>query len=258
MVPQPAMEFVVHGITAFMIVRDEEQMLPGCLDSLIGVVDALVVLDTGSCDRTLAVAETARNRFRSVIIQSRIFDGFGPSRQAALELIETPWALWVDADERLSGPLQRELQAMTDDHRVAAYSIPFRSHVLGRTMTCRELAGQRHLRLFRTASARFVGAVHESVQLGAGKVVAELKGPMEHHSMQSWRAYWKKVDQYTQLESASGSRGYAAAHLLIALPAELWRQGIWRGCWRDGWPGFVWAWTSGLGSVLRDWRRLTR
>ena len=258
MVPRPAMEFIVDGITALMIVRDEEQILPGCLDTLVGVVDALVVLDTGSRDRTLAVAETARNRFRSVTIQSHVFDGFGPSRQAALELVETPWTLWIDADERLSETLQRELQATTDNHRVNAYTIPFRSHVLGRAMTCRELTGQRHLRLFRTASARVVGAVHESVQLEARTSAADLKGPMEHHSMQSWRAYWQKVDQYTQLESASGSRGYAAAHLLIALPAELWRLGIWRGCWRDGWPGFVWAWTSGLGSILRDWRRLTR
>ncbi len=246
-------------ITALLIVRNEEEALPGCLDSLAGVVPRLVVVDTGSTDGTgpLLSAEILRSRFASVRRDVIPFLDFAHARNRALDLVETEWVLWIDADERLSPALRNELAADSIDD-ADAWSIPFRNHVLGRAMTCRELAGQRHLRLFRTDGARFGGAVHEGVMLPDGARVGELDGVMEHHTMRSWLGYMGKVDRYTALEAREGSRGRAAWHILVALPATFWRQWVRRGCMKDGPEGFVWALTSGIGAVLRDWRRLTR
>ncbi len=253
----------MRKLTATMIVRNEERRLPACLDSLAGVVDALAILDTGSRDGTVAllVAEEAAGRF-AVRWAGSEMDDFGPARRRALALVGTPWALWVDADERLSGSLREELQRRITDGSIEtcdAWRIPLDTHVLGRRMTCRELAGRPHLRLFRTRGATFDdAAVHEGVSLPPGARIGDFAGPLDHHTMTSWREYLRKVDQYTRLEARRGSRARAAWHLWVAAPATFWRQYVRRGCVRDGWAGLVWAGTSALGAVLRDARTLVR
>ncbi|MBK7703236.1 MAG: glycosyltransferase family 2 protein [bacterium] len=253
----------MRKLTATMIVRNEERRLPACLDSLAGVADTLAVVDTGSRDGTLALLarEQTAGRF-AVRLAETSMDGFGPARRRALALADTPWSLWIDADERLSAELRDELRRRLADDSLEtcdAWRVPVDAHVLGRRMTCRELAGRPHLRLFRTRGATFDdAAVHEGVRLPPGATIGDLAGPLDHHTMTSWREYLRKVEQYTRLEAHTGSRTRAAWHLWIAAPATFWRQYVRRGCVRDGWAGWVWAGTSALGAVMRDARILVR
>lgn len=276
----------MDGITAFLIVRDEERTLPRCLDSLAGVADEVVVLDTGSRDGTPAVlaAEAARGRFRRFRWRAAPFAGFGPTRQAALDLVETEWALWVDADETLSPALRARLAALrragegapsraggaADDARgndepaagLAArdgWEILRLNRVLGRMMRGRNLAGQYCLRLFRTGRGRLTtDAVHEGIALAPGARVGRLDEPLLHETMPAWRPYLAKVDLYTTLAVAAETRRFNALHLLFAWPSTFLRHYVGRGGWRDGWPGFVWAATSGWSSLLRDLKRARR
>jgi len=253
----------MRKLTATMIVRNEERRLPACLDSLAGVADALAILDTGSRDGTptLLAREEAAGRF-DVRWESADVDDFGRARRRALALAGTPWALWIDADERLTAALREELRRRLANGSLDtcdAWRIPVDTHVLGRRMTCRELSGRPHLRLFRTRGATFAdAAVHEGVTLPPGARIGDLAGPLDHHTMTSWREYLRKVDRYTRLEAGRGSRARAAWHLWVAAPATFWRQYVRRGCARDGWAGLVWAGTSALGAVLRDARTLAR
>ncbi|MBK9303724.1 MAG: glycosyltransferase family 2 protein [bacterium] len=253
----------MRKLTATMIVRNEEHRLPACLDSLAGVADELAVLDTGSRDGTpdLLAREASAGRF-AVRWETAAVDDFGAARRRALSLADTPWSLWIDADERLTAALREELRRRLDDGSLEtrdAWRIPLDTHVLGRRMTCRELAGRPHLRLFRTRGATFDdAAVHEGVRLPPGATIGDLAGPLDHHTMTSWREYLRKVDRYTRLEARRGSRRRAAWHLWVAAPATFWRQYARRGCARDGWAGLVWAGTSALGAVLRDARTLVR
>lgn len=246
----------MDGITAFMIVRNEAALLPGCLDSLAGTVDALAVLDTGSTDGTVALVEAARARFPHVrLARGDLADGFGPARARALDLAATPWALWIDADERLSPALAAELRALRDDGRRDAYRIPLRNHVLGRPMRCRQLAGHAPVRLLRVGAAGIDGAaVHEGVTGVAPGRLGRLHHPLEHLAMTGWRAYLRKVDRYTTLEAAASPRPFRLWHLLATGPATFLQQYLRRTCIRDGWPGLVWAATSAWSAVLRDWK----
>jgi tetratricopeptide (TPR) repeat protein len=81
-----------------MIVRDEEAMLPGCLDSVRGVVDEIVVVDTGSTDGTVGVAQAAGAR----VVPFAWCDDFSAARNAALPHVTADWILVLDADERLA------------------------------------------------------------------------------------------------------------------------------------------------------------
>ena len=91
-----------------MIVRDEETRLEACLKSVEGFCDEKVVLDTGSTDGTVAVAEGAGAR-----VEHMEWPGdFAPARNRALELVSGDWVLVLDADELLLADVQPQLQAL--------------------------------------------------------------------------------------------------------------------------------------------------
>jgi len=95
-----------------MIVKDEEQALPACLDSVKAVVDEIVVLDTGSSDRTMAIAQ----EYGATVAQFPWGNDFAAARNEALKYVTGDWVLVLDADEQLTeeaGPHIRT--AMADD-----------------------------------------------------------------------------------------------------------------------------------------------
>jgi len=81
-----------------MIVRDEAELLPGCLDSVAGLADELIVVDTGSTDDTAAIA-AARG---ATVVHHRWTDDFAAARNVALDAATGAWILLLDADERLA------------------------------------------------------------------------------------------------------------------------------------------------------------
>ncbi len=87
-------------ISLTMIVRDEEALLPGCLASVRGVVDDMVVVDTGSRDGTRSVAHRAGAR----VFEFPWCDDFAAARNEALRQARGQWVLVLDADERLAQP----------------------------------------------------------------------------------------------------------------------------------------------------------
>src|SRR2546430_10455681 len=94
-------------LSAYLIVKNEEYILPNCLGALKGLADELVVVDDGSTDRTTSVAlEYGAKVF------GRALDGFGKQKQFALEHCTGDWVLSVDADEDISVDLKREIAAI--------------------------------------------------------------------------------------------------------------------------------------------------
>lgn len=94
-------------ISLCMIVRDEEEFIAGCLQSAAGVADEIVVLDTGSVDRTAEIARAHGAR----VYDHRWQDSYSEARNAAIDLATGDWILVLDADERLdahAGPIIRK------------------------------------------------------------------------------------------------------------------------------------------------------
>jgi len=101
------------SVSLCMIVRDEEATLANCLESVQEVVDEMVVLDTGSRDRTIEIAQAAGAKVHSF----EWGDDFAAARNAALNYVETDWVLVLDADEvLLPGVVPTLRTAMQDDH----------------------------------------------------------------------------------------------------------------------------------------------
>jgi tetratricopeptide (TPR) repeat protein len=94
-------------ISLCMIVRDEEALLPRCLASVKGVVDEIVVVDTGSTDRTIDIAQ----QFGAAVYHSPWQDDFAAARNEALSHAQGEWVLVLDADETLLPVCVADLRA---------------------------------------------------------------------------------------------------------------------------------------------------
>ncbi len=161
-------------LSACMIVRDEEAHLTECLATLDGICDEIVVVDTGSTDNTVKIAES----FGAVIGHFDWCDDFSAARNASLELASGNWALWIDADERLSpNSLTALLSAMVRPH-FGGFTIPM-INFLSDDLT-RDRLEHRPCRLFRLhPSIRFEGKIHEQITTSIealGLQVAQLDG----------------------------------------------------------------------------------
>lgn len=95
-------------ISLCMIVRDEEEFLPGCLESVKDVADEIVVVDTGSTDRTVEIARG----FGARVHHHRWADDFAAARNESLKHATRGWILVLDADERLDACAGQVLEAI--------------------------------------------------------------------------------------------------------------------------------------------------
>lgn len=154
-------------ITLCMIVRDEEAMLGGCLESVRGTVDDIVVVDTGSRDGTRQVATGAGAR----VFEFTWCDDFAAARNAALAHASGDWILQLDGDERLvpgaAGRIRSAVAKARFDcgllriHDAARVDAPFADVISGRERQSEVQLVARLLR--RTPDLAYVDAIHENV-----------------------------------------------------------------------------------------------
>ncbi|MEZ6195377.1 MAG: glycosyltransferase [Planctomycetota bacterium] len=153
-----------HRVSLCMIVRDEAATLERCLRSAAPFVDEICILDTGSTDDTIAIAERAGAR----VARAAWTHHFSEARNASLELATGDWILVLDADETLRADDLSAFDALVDDASVEGAQLRLdNDYGDGRHLEC------LILRLFRNRPEyRFDGAIHEQV---APRVLAGAK-----------------------------------------------------------------------------------
>lgn len=148
-------------VGAVLIVKDEERRLAKCLAALEGVVDEVVVYDTGSRDATLEIARASA----TTVVEGFWDDDFGAARNRALAHATTDWVLSVDADEVVTadrGQLVDFLAGVGEDLCLVQL-------VSTTTEDAADGMESRLSRLFRRAKTEWHGALHEQpVALGGG------------------------------------------------------------------------------------------
>lgn len=152
----PVEHRVPQSLGAVLIVKDEEEVLQQCLDALTGMVDQVVVYDTGSTDATTEIA-----RASGAVVVDGIWDGdFGAARNRALEHCTTDWVLSVDADERVASESER-LRLWIDAAHAAGATMAMVEQISTSWDGAETGLDVRVTRLFHRASARWDGAIHE-------------------------------------------------------------------------------------------------
>lgn len=149
-------------LSAAMIVRDEACHLRACLESLRGVVDEIVVVDTGSVDDSVDIAE----EYGVKVVHHPWGDDFSEARNVSLDHASGDWVLYIDADERLTDVDRVDLPGLLDDPDVVAYRL-----WLSPVSTA---SAYREYRLWRNdRRIRFDGVIHERVVPAIHRVAEE-------------------------------------------------------------------------------------
>ncbi len=183
---------MTNPLSVVIITRDAETVLEPCLASA-DFADEILIVDSGSRDRTL---EIAHNHGARIIRQEWL--GYGAQKQFAVERAAHPWVLCLDADERVSEPLRREIIAVLAASDRFAYRMPRRNRFLGRWLRHGEGYPDRSLRLFHRHHGHWSDdPVHEKVL--ADTPVGDLRGDLLHESEQTLEQYLQKQGRYTTL-----------------------------------------------------------
>lgn len=229
-------------ISAAIITLNEERNLPRALASLVGVVDEIVVVDSGSTDGTQAIAEAAGARF---IPHS--WEGYARQKNFAAAKAAHDWVLSLDADEALTPELRGELEALrsTTPGSIAGYTMPRLAHYCGRWIRHSGWYPDRKVRLYDRRRARWTGEyVHESVHVDgtSGSAVAALKGDLLHYTCDTLEQHRRTVDRYTSLAAqeaqARGKRG-ALLGMLVLPPWKFVETYLFRAGFLDGAAGLT-------------------
>ncbi len=224
-------------LSAVLIAQNEERKLGAALES-VAFCDEVVLVDAGSTDRTQEVAEAAGAR---VVVNSP-WPGFVAQRSFATAQSRHDWILALDADERISPELRREIEGLRArgfDH--AAYRIPRVAIYLGREIRGTDWYPDPQVRLFDRRRGRWQGAlVHESVSVDGS--VGRLRRDLLHFPYDDVSAHLRKIDAYTSLwaeQAHAGGRRASAADLLLAPAWAFVRNYLLRGGVRLGSAGFA-------------------
>ena len=216
---------------------NEERNIADCLGS-VRWADELIVVDSGSTDRTVALARKFTRK-----IYSREWKGYGAARNYALSKASGDWVLWLDADERVTPELAEEIRDIVknDSREFAGYAIARKAYFLGRWIRHCGWYPSRVIRLFLRNRARFSETrVHE--QLLIDGPTADSRHDLVHYTDPDLNHYLSKFNRYTTLAAEdmhAGGRSASLFDLLVRPPFLFFKMYILRLGMLDGIEGLI-------------------
>ena len=180
-------------LSVTVIALDQEANIGPCLES-VAWADEIVLVDTGSRDRTVELARGYTDR-----IFATEWRGFAGTKNFALDQARGDWVFCLDTDERVPAALKAEiLEVVAADGPRAGYRVPRKNYFGGRWIKHLGWYPDYTLRLFRRGQGRFVEReVHEEVKVAGA--VGHLTTPLEHYTYQDVCDYLARMDRYARL-----------------------------------------------------------
>ncbi len=213
----------MNRISACLITLNEEQNLSRALASLECVADEIVVVDTGSVDRTEDIA-----REHGAVFLVRQWTNYGEQKNVAAARATYDWILSLDADEELSPSLKTSLLAWKkSEPKYLVYEMARLAWYAGGWIRHSGWYPDYQRRLYRRDAGQFSGIVHESLRF-EGKP-GRLEGDLLHYTVRSFEEHEEKVQRYAAL----------AAQQMYAAGRRRWRAAMWLAAPWNGFKGYV-------------------
>ncbi len=237
-------------VTIVIAARDEAGNIRACIES-VSWSDEILVVEYGSADETVRVAELAGAR-----VISNSFVTIGLQRNAAIERAKHEWILVLDADERGSPELAKEVANVITAPRFDAYRVPRRNFFLGAEVRHGGWESDKPLRLFRSTLRYNSSRVHERVDF-TGET-GELNTALNHEPYPALDAWFEKLGRYSEWWAQDrydrGTRAGMSA-VILRPPFRFLAMFILRGGWMDGARGALLAGMAAV-SVFAKYARL--
>jgi glycosyltransferase involved in cell wall biosynthesis len=183
-------------ISAVIITFNEERNIARCLESLRGIADDVVVVDSGSVDRT---EEICRSYGVNFIRQAWL--GYSAQKNLANGHARYDWILSVDADEALSEELKRSILELKGEGAIRVCKFARMTNYCGHWVRHGGWYPDHKIRMFDRREARWEGELHEQLQ-GASKGEAVLlKGDCLHYSYYTVDDHHRQAEKFTTLSA---------------------------------------------------------
>jgi glycosyltransferase involved in cell wall biosynthesis len=229
-------------ISVVLITLNEEANLPRTLESVKPIVrdgqGEIIILDSGSTDRTLDVARSFGGR-----IFSEPWRGFAAQKNSAMEKAFGDWVLQLDADEALEPELIVELHyALEQSGNLVGYWIPRKNFFLGRWIKHGGFYPDPKLRLIRRGAGKFeeYGA-HPTIKVEGP--TGRLKHALIHNAYPTLRGYIEHMNSYSSsgadVAVGKGHRGFSLLNIVVRPKLTFIYNYIFRLGFLDGREGFL-------------------
>lgn len=225
-------------LSVVIIARNEEEMIGDCLKS-VNWADEIIVIDNASTDKTAMIAKKHGARVAKGPAATLRFSRL---RNLGLKKATGDWLLYLDADERVTPQLAKEIPQAILGSKFTAYDIPRRNFYLGQEMRYGGAWPDHVKRLFaRKKLRRWEKELHED-PVFEGKM-GRLKSPLIHLTHRDLSSMVEKTKGWSKIEA---DLLYQAGHppvtwwrLLKIMLLEFWQRGIKKQGWRDGTVGWI-------------------
>lgn len=225
-------------ITAIIITKNEELMIEDCLKS-ISFVGEILLVDTGNSDKTNEIAK----KYKARIVKD---DGksFSDWRNAGLGNATCEWILYIDADERLTKELEKEIKLIVTKNIPGVFAIPRRNFVMNKELKHGGWYPDYQKRLFhKTMIKGWKGELHEEPQVV--EKFSHLVSPMLHIKHETFSQMVEKTNQWSEVEA---KLMFDAKHppmniprFLTAIFREFWSRMVIKKAFLDGQVGISFA-----------------
>lgn len=206
-----------NAVSAVVLTKNEEAMLPGCLESLQWV-DEIVVVDSLSTDRTREIAEAVGARFLP-----HPFENFSSQFNWGIEQAAGPWILMVDADEVIDDTLRGSIQTLlAGEPRHDVYMVIRDAFFLGKRMRSSSWSHEPLPRLFRKGSLIYSGLVHPKTEYG-NVALEKLRGRLLHYSDRDLEHFFRKFQSYTTLWAQDAFASGKTVDVSRCVASSVWR-----------------------------------
>jgi glycosyltransferase involved in cell wall biosynthesis len=186
-------------LSVCIITLNEEANIARTLDSVRAVADEIIVVDSGSTDKTVALAQA-----RGAKVFTEPWKGFAVQKNSALAKATCDWILSLDADEEVSTELAASIQALlkgAQPPQFAGYKMNRRNMYMGRWIRRSGYYPDPKLRLIKRGAAEFeLRAVHEDMKM-AGPL-GHLSGDLIHHAYPTLESFIEHANRYSSLGAA--------------------------------------------------------
>ena len=240
-------------LSVVIIAKNEAKNIRRCLES-VHWADELIVLDSGSSDTTISIAQEFTQH-----VYSTDWQGYGVQKQRALAHASGDWVLNLDADESIDTSLKNEIIQAIKSSEIDAYRVPIQMYFYGKPLRFSS-SPVRHIRLFKRHQASFsADIVHEKINLPATARIAKLSRPIAHHSFRDVSHALYKINRYSSYSAKIRINNKKTISLGKTLASTSWmffRCYVLQRGFMDGQAGFLFAWLNAQGSFYRGIKQL--
>ena len=187
-------------LSVLILTRNEEKHIRDCIESCLPVADEVIVIDDGSTDQTVAIAESLGAK----VVQHALAQDWAQQRMFAISQASCEWILFVDADERLSSELAQEIRNVIRMDIKKSFSIQRENVFHHNKATHGVLRPDRVLRLMPRDGVTVTGAVHEII--ASIYPLESLQASMYHYTYDTWEQYFNKFNSYTTVAAETYRR----------------------------------------------------